>query len=388
MNWPLNINNFNFWDKIRIASFILDRKNKWTQNTKVIEFEKLMAEYVGSKYAVFVSSGSTANMLMAQYVKDSSKHFAKKNLVIFPSTTWQTSYSPWIREGFEPHFIDVSMEDLSIDKVTLENFVVKNQKKIACIFPTSLIGFSPDMGFYQRLQDKYGVRVYFDNCENTLGEFNQENVSSYFTSSTSTYFGHQLQSIEGGFIFTNSKEEFEYFLMQRNHGMTRSLAPYGVDDTKYRNDSVDALFDFYSLGNNFRSTDLNAFIGILDFNRINKYKEKRINLYKIFKESLDKDKFYFCEERLLSLDVPFCLPIISKHSNKSEIIKLCQSLGIEYRPIVSGFLGYQTCVKEYFSDHSNYPNSIFLHNNGTYVGIHSQVKVANLLELADKLNKI
>ena len=78
MNWPLNINNFNFWDKIRIASFILDGKNKWTQNTKVIEFEKLMAEYVGSKYAVFVSSGSTANSLMAQYVKDSSKDFIKK----------------------------------------------------------------------------------------------------------------------------------------------------------------------------------------------------------------------------------------------------------------------------------------------------------------------
>ena len=97
-----------------------------------------MAEYIGVKYAVFVSSGSTANTILAQYLKDSLKN-SKRNIVVLPSTTWQTSCSPWIREGFVPHFIDVSLEDFSIDKEKLEQFLNNNSKNVACVFPTSLI---------------------------------------------------------------------------------------------------------------------------------------------------------------------------------------------------------------------------------------------------------
>ena len=110
-----------------------------------------------------------------------------------------------------------------------------------------------------------------DNCENTFGSFENQNISSFFTSTTSTYFGHQIQSVEGGFIFTNSKEEYEYFLMLRNHGMTRSLS----EPQKYNNPDVDSRFDFYCLGNNFRNSDIHAFIGLLDLKRIHKLKKKR-----------------------------------------------------------------------------------------------------------------
>ena len=205
-----------------------------------------MAKFIGCKYAVFVSSGSTANTLIAQYVKDKSKNFKEKNKVILPSTTWQTSCSPWVREGFDPIFIDVSMDDFSIDKNKLIKYVDQNHASIACIFPTSLIGYSQNLESLKQIQDKYKIPIYIDNCENNFGQFDNKNISSYFTSSTSTYFGHQLQSIEGGFIFTNNLEEYEYFIINRNHGMSRSLDLYGLDKSKYINNNVDPLFDFYS----------------------------------------------------------------------------------------------------------------------------------------------
>ena len=87
IKWPLNINNFTLIDRLKIAKFILSTKNKWTQDIHVKNFEKLMAEYIGVKYAVFVSSGSTANTILAQYLKDSLKN-SKRNTVVLPSTTW------------------------------------------------------------------------------------------------------------------------------------------------------------------------------------------------------------------------------------------------------------------------------------------------------------
>ena len=74
-------------------------------------FEKRMREYVGSKHAVFVSSGSAANTLLAMYLKDNG---VGRKKIIFPSTTWTTSVGPFIREGFEPVFIDISLKDFCI----------------------------------------------------------------------------------------------------------------------------------------------------------------------------------------------------------------------------------------------------------------------------------
>jgi len=388
MNWPLNKNNFTFLDRLKISNFVLRSKNRWTQDTQVKKFEEKMAKYVGCKYAVFVGNGSLANNLIAQYIKTQC---GNKNIVVFPSTTWQTSCSPWIKIGFTPHFIDVSLEDFSIDKKKLESFVAKNKNKIACIFPTSLIGFTPDMQFYKNLEKKYKVRIAFDNCENTFGVFNNKNISSFFTSSTSTYFGHQIQSIEGGFVFTNSEDEYKFYLMARNHGMVRSLKTYGLDTKKIENLKVDSLFDFYLLGDNYRNSDLNAFIGQLDFNRINIYTESRKNLFKLFYENLDKNKFFLPEEREKCQDIPFCIPVIVKNKNKeiyNKALEICKKLGIEYRPIISGYLGYQTCYQQYFKSSKEYSNSLHLHNYGFYIGLYHGIKEKNILKLIKLLNEI
>lgn len=392
MDWHLNVNQFTFFDKIKICKFILNAKNRWTQDNQVKLFEKEMANIIGAKYAVFLSSGSTANTLLAQYIKDSSKNFDEKKIIVLPSTTWQTSCSPWIREGFIPKFIDISLDNFCIDKNKLLKYIKEYHQKIACVFPTSLIGFVQDIDFYQSLENKYGIKICFDNCENTLGDFKKKNISSYFTSTTSTYFGHQIQSVEGGFIFTNSEKEYDYFLMNRNHGMVRSLGVYGRDLDKYNNKKVDPLFDFYSLGNNFRNSDIHALIGRLDLKRFQKYKKARRELYKLFKNQLDLNKFYLPNEKNIEEEnVPFCLPIIVKNKNLNLINKckdLCRSSRIEYRPIISGFLGYQTCYKEFFENEKKYKNSVYIHKYGFYVGLHSKIKKEDILYLTSALNAL
>jgi CDP-6-deoxy-D-xylo-4-hexulose-3-dehydrase len=173
--------------------------------------------------------------------------------------------------------------------------------------------------------------------------------------------------------------------------MVRSLITYGFDTKKINNPKVDSLFDFYSLGDNYRSSDLNAFIGQLDFNRIDVYTNSRKKLYSLFKENLDNNKYYLPPDRDKCSDVPFCIPIIVKDNNKKRLEKalnLCKKLGIEYRPIVSGFLGYQTCYKEYFNNEKDYSNSIYLHNYGFYIGLYHGIKPSLIIKLANILNNL
>ena len=380
--WKLNDSNFSFLDRLKIAKFILNPNNFWTMNKQVALFEKKMAAYIGCKHAVFVSSGSTANTILAMYLKDKF-YTEQKKKIIFPSTTWTTSIAPFLREGFEPLFVDVSFNDFAMDLDLLDSLLEKERDSVSCVFITSLIGFVPDMHKLSQIGDKHGVRIMMDNCENTFGQFYFRNVSSFFTSTTSTYFGHQLQSVEGGFIFTNDDEEYEYFLMARNHGMTRSVK----NPEKFINKDVDSRFDFNFLGNNFRNTDINAFIGLLDFERIENLTNKRINLYNIYKQSLN-DSSYLPIITNKYGHVPFCFPVFCKNSEKRNLaISFCDKNQIESRPIISGNLLKQTCYKQY-GDYKNFKNSEYLHNNVFYVGLHSKVTKENIIKLTNYLNNL
>lgn len=393
--WPLNDSQFTLANRLKLARFFLSDKNRWTQGERVKEFERAMAAYVGAKFAVFVSSGSTANTLLAMYTRD--KLSQGRNTIVLPSVTWQTSCSPWIREGFEPHFIDVSLNDYAMNLDALEAYLRENHQKVACVFITSLLGFVPDIQRLLDIQQKFGVRVMMDNCENSLGQYNVhdlffENISSFFTSTTSTYFGHQLQSVEGGFIFTDSEEEYKYFVMGRNHGMTRSLQDLAFktkgSNASYFNPDVDSRFDFNFLGNNFRNNDINAFIGLMDLERVQLYTERRVMFYNLFRSHLNSASYLLPFDRPHTMDVPFCLPVVCIDAKaRRPALGLCTQLGIETRPIISGNLLRQTSYRR-FGQPDKFPNAEFLHNHGFYVGLYASLKENQVIELAHKLNQI
>lgn len=376
--WKLNTNHFTFWDRLKICGFFLNKNNFWTYGKQVQKFEDKMAKFVGTKYALFVSSGSTANTLLAYYLND----VEPRKKIIFPAVTWATSVTPFIKCGFEPVFVDVSLNRLSINLDQVEQ-LLKKDKEIGTLFITSLLGISPDIKRLKQIQSTYNVRIMLDNCESTYTKYNNKNISSYFTSTTSTYFGHVLQSVEGGFVFTNDDKEYELFNMIRNHGMYRHLPTDRQD--KYKNPAVDPLFDFYCIGNNFRNTDINAFIGQLDFNRVEEYEKHRRHCGNIFASSLDKNKFYQLD--ITNEDNLFCLPIIAKNKETIQKIKdYCKKNNIEYRPIIGGNLLKQTAFKKY-GRASKFKNADIINNNGVYVGLHYSVMDYQIYEFVNQINK-
>jgi len=407
-DWPLNDSHFTMWDRIRIAKFFLNPKNRWSQGELVKKYEQKWAAFVGSKYAVMTSSGSTANTLMAMYVKDSlGGEFKKRNRVILPVVTWQTSVSPWIREGCRPVFVDINKDRLCMDVFKahekIKTKIEDNSDRVACVFPTSLLGMNPDVSYLKQLQEEFPeIKFMMDNCESSFGTYVAEdnrglsmdvNISNLFTSSTSMYFGHQTTTgSEGGMIFTNSQEEYEYFLMARNHGMVRGLEGYeNTNPEKFYNKRVDPRFDFNLFGNNYRSSDIAAFIGLLDFEKIEKHKSKRRDLTEYFISVIGSN--FFCPS---PYDTLFALPIIPlKRKNSplryqeitlSKTKAYCKLHSIEYRPIISGSLLKHTSYKNYRK--GNYPNANEIHKYGLYVGLYpnlSKQKIKNLVTFLNYL---
>jgi len=393
-NWFLNDSNFTWGDRIKICKFFLNPKNRWTQDKYVLDYEEKWKEYTGAKYALMVSSGSTANTLIAQY----AKHFKpNKNEVIFPSVTWQTSVSPWINVGFNPKFIDINLKDFSIDIDALDSYLKDNHKKVNTVFVTSLIGITPDIPRLKTLCNAYGVDLKLDNCENSFGAYldkedrEWKHICSELTCSTSTYFGHQTTTgSEGGMVFASNEEEFVYYILTRSHGLTRELGRYNLSKD-YRkilsNRLVDPLFDFNLLGSNYRSTNIAAFMGLLDFERIHDYIIRRLELYTLYSSHLDTKKYLLPTFDRNRSDVGFCLPIISKKRKLKSIKKYLEEEKIEYRPIISGNLLRHTCYKKY-DNYKKFKNAEYLHKNGVYVGLHSQVQEDKVLKLVDFLNDL
>lgn len=423
--WPLATNNFTFLDRIKISLFFLKKSNRWTQDKYVREYEQKIANYVGSQYAVFVSSGSSANQLIAQYVKDklvSSGEWGKKNKVVLSAVSWQTNASVWIREGFEPIFIDINLKDFAVDEEKLED-VIKNKKdEIAAIFPTSVLGYTPSIAKYRELEYKYGVKFYLDNCENFFGEaiapsfpgsYRQvkKNINGFITCSTSGYVAHQINSGgESGVIFTNNEDEYKYFLLARAHGLSRNLKPYANKtifsslppwpDLNYYypweyepiyNDLVDQEFNFTILSSNYRNTDIAAYCSLLDMKKWDENKDFRIEIYNYFKQNLDPIKYYLPSERNGSFDVAFCLPLIVNGNDKEIRINMVKNIlkayGIEYRSFISGNMLRQTPYKKY-GNYKDYNNAEYINNFAIYIGINNLITLNNLQKLIKKLNNL
>lgn len=410
-NWFLNVINHGILDRIKLAWFFLNSKNRWTIGAKVKEFEETFAKYLGVKYVVATSSGSTANSIISHYHKDKNiKEFNRgKKQVIFNGISWATNVNPWIRDGFEPVFLDINLEDFSLDYNKLEQYLEKNHKKVSCVFCTALIGYAPNITLLEEICLKYNVKLMFDFCESTLSGYLNKfengyqftNISKKHTSSHSFYVGHLLCGCEMGCIATNCEIEYQNFLMYRNHGLIRVIK--NLDNvsnpifSSLQNKLTDEAFTFAVVGNNYRPTEINAYTALLDIKRVDDYVKRRQFLFQLFYDNLNKYKFYLPSIYKYGYDnVHFCLPIIinpgyGDHKKKLTLSVLCkeycnQNL-IERRPIISQTFLRQKCYQQY-GDYRELKNCEYLTKYGFYVGLNQKVKEQQILDLTAAINKL
>jgi CDP-4-dehydro-6-deoxyglucose reductase, E1 len=358
MWWPLMQNAITTSDKETLVNFIY-ASDKYTSGPKVKEFEDAWSKWLGCKYSLYVTSGSTANLLLMAAVKELYE-IPNGSKVLVPACTWVTNVSPVFQLGLEPVFCDVDLERYSFDLDTLP------EEDVRIVFITHLLGINSPV---EALKKKYPNAVFLeDTCESHgVKAPNGMRRGSTGTGSTfSFYYGHHMTTIEGGIISTDNELLYELMKIKRSHGMARLLSPHLYEIAVNENPNIDPSFLFLTDGFNFRNTELNAVLGLEQLKRLDHNIEMRRKNFECFMKHLDPMRFY------VPYNDPgnssFALPFICK--NKEDMPKLktiFKELGVEYRPVVSGNLLLHPFLKKW-KDTVKVPNANIINDNGVYIG--------------------
>ena len=356
-------------------------------------FEKKFAKFVGSKYALMVNSGSSANLLSVYAACNPYRKnkFKRNDEVIIPSLCWSTSLWPLVQAGLKPVFIDVNPKTLNVD---VEEVIKNITKKTKVIMAVHVLGGSTNMQKLMKIIKKKRIILIEDTCESLGSKYNKKFLGTFGDFGTySFYYSHQISSGEGGMVVCNNYNDYSILHSLRSHGWTRNLKI----EKKFKN--IDKRFIFYNMGFNLRPTDVSAAIGFNQFKRLKKFQQQRnYNRKKIINgiKTSPKWKKQFSFQKIIKNCTPswFGLPIFIDEKykkNKKQYINFLENSGIETRPIISGNFINQPAIKKFKlnKDNKKFPNAQKVEDTSFFIGLHTNKISDNKLSfLVDKLLKI
>ena len=334
-----------------------------TKGLVTLEFEAKFSKWLGRKYSVFCNSGSSANLLMLSVLKE--KYGSKK--VVVPSVAWSTDLAPVIQLGLQPILCDCNMKDLAVDLEHLEKIFTEESPDALLL--VSALGLVPDMNKIVELCSKYDVILLEDTCESMGCEFVNRKLGTFgIMSSFSTFFGHHISTIEGGLISTDDKELYELLVAIRSHGWARDLSvetQLNLSE-EWNVSEFDSLYTFYYPGFNMRSTDLQAYIGLAQVDKLDDWGRKRLTNFNLYQELIEND-YWKPDIDLNHFVSNFAYPII--HPNRNIIVENLRKNDVEVRPLICGSMGTQPFyVKKY--GRLELPNVSVVDKYGFYVPNH------------------
>ncbi len=361
--WKLQDEILDKNDKYKLVDFILNTE-RFTQFEKVKEFERLWSLWQNTKYSTYLNSGSSADLIMLDAVKEFYS-IADGAEVLVPAVTWTTNITSVIQTKMTPVFVDINLNDLSFDYDKLEASITSKTK---IILITHLIGIPANIDKIKEIANKYDLIILEDCCESHGATYNSEKIGNFGVASTfSFYWGHHITTIEGGMVCTNIDELNDLFILKRSHGLARELHKSKHQYYKDLYPNINFNFLFLTHGYNFRNTEFNAVIGIDQIKYLDNYINIRNENHKKYLEIIKKieDKIYIVDNDGIS---SFCLPFIFKNNSDKKLLeKAVEDAEIEIRPIISGNLLNQPCFSKY-GDYKDYKNSQIIHDNGFYIG--------------------
>ena len=279
------------------------------------------------------------------------------------------------------------MEDLSVDPHYLRS-IVSNHKPKALIL-VSVLGLVPDMDFIVNFCEDNDIVLIEDACESLGSKYKGKNLGNFgLLSCFSTYYGHHISTIEGGMVCTNDDELYNLLKSLRSHGWDRDMDPEYSQELKETfniNDDFDSLYKFYYFGFNLRSTDLQAFIGINQLDRLSDIISKRNSNYNLYRDLLSDYQWQppaSTDENYIS---NFAYPII--HPNRNEIIHKLKKQNIESRPLICGSMGKQPFWIKNFGS-IRLPHADHINDFGLYLPNNHQLEEEEINFIAETIKDI
>jgi perosamine synthetase len=243
-----------------------------TQGPKTDEFERVFADYVGSKYGI-----ATSSCTAALYLALDSIGIKKGASVVVPVNTFVATANVVRWFGAEPVFCDIDTEG-EIDVAKLAD-LLETHDNIECVIPVHLYGFPCNINEISRLVRKHGVKMVEDCAQShgatvegkKVGSFGDVGCFSFYATKNIT-FG------EGGILVTNNKKVRNKAILLRSHGQSKTP----------REKITNWHYDVTNLGFNFRLSEIEAAIGLKQMEKIDLITNSRREIARKYKEELMK----------------------------------------------------------------------------------------------------
>ncbi|OGR97991.1 MAG: hypothetical protein A2902_00160 [Elusimicrobia bacterium RIFCSPLOWO2_01_FULL_64_13] len=375
-----------------IDSKDIDRLIAWlkgaprlTKGEVTLEFEARWSGWVGKRYSVFNNSGSSANLLMYAALDLSGRLKNKK--VIVPSVGWVTSVAPAMQFGFQPIMCEADPDTFGLDLDHLESLLKKHRP--GSVLLVQVLGVPHKMARIMALKKKYGFILMEDACAAIGASWRGKKAGGFGDlSSFSFYFGHQMSTIEGGMVSTDDPRFRDLLLMLRSHGWGKDLEPAARQKLvrKYKIDDFHSPFVFYIPGFNLRSTDLNAFIGLGQLDKLDWIISRRQENHLRFKERLD-GKLYVQKPDPGSVICSIHFGALARDgAQRRRIVKALVDNGIETRIFSAGNLGLHPFWTDRYK-RASFPMADRIHHTGFFLPNNPSLKPEDVDFIADVVEK-
>lgn len=207
-------------------------------------FEEEFAEYVGSKYAVFVNSCTSALKLALEWKKSQFPNHSSLKVTV-PSMTFAATVNEVELAGLKPVFCDINKHSLCISEEGMEKAI--NEGDADLLLPVN-----------------YGGNVATQwTAKRTIVDSAHTIFRGCFTGATMCFSFYPTKNMtcgEGGMIVTNDREEYEWYMKARHHGKTKA---------------VGSGYDIEFIGSKYNNTDIAAAIGRVQLSRLDNFLKER-----------------------------------------------------------------------------------------------------------------
>lgn len=260
MKWKIPLfKTYSDKNDVKSVAKIINRGTFWAVGPEIEEFEKKIARYVGSKYALTFNSGTSA--LHALLVA----HDVKGKEVIVPSMTFVSTATTILLAGGIPVFSEMERDTFGID---VEDVKKRITKKTKAIIPIHYAGYpARDIVKLRKLAKDKKILLIEDAAESLGARIGKKMVGTYGDSGMFSFCQNKIISTgEGGLIVTNSREIYEKSKLIRSHGRLELEEDF-FSTTKDN--------DYIEIGYNYRMPTMLAALGMSQLSKIQKVIDMR-----------------------------------------------------------------------------------------------------------------
>ena len=324
------------WGEAEIAAIHrVIASGRYTMGSEVMAFEAEFAAHFGSRHAVMVNSGSSANLLAIaglRYHPDQPLRPGSEILV--PAVSWSTTFFPVHHLGFRLRFVDVDRDTLNLD---LDGLEAAMSPETGAVLAVHLLGNPVDFDRLRGLCGRHDLVLIEDSCESMGAMQGDRHTGTVGRCGTfSTFYSHHISTMEGGVLVTDDEALFHTALALRAHGWVREQP--ASSHLQIAGDEFERSFRFVLPGFNLRPLEMSGAIGRAQLKKLPSFLQARRRNAEFYRQFCgDIDGIRLQRETGKSAWFGFSFLLEGPLSGKrASLVKRFAAEGIECRPIVAG----------------------------------------------------